>query len=234
MKTPQSEKGSTLLVLCIILVCTIITAIGYVLWSQYQNPTAENTTNSSQIVNQSKSEPIKPEIEYETFATDSHGVSFQYPKEWKIEQTYSDDSYAYTRSYHVRIDNKTALGLTTGNQGLGGRCEEPQVQTNTVLESQLVDIQAKKPVYLSYIVQPQDDGTYMGVYGLTDYFTEAKEYTGCSNTFYMVFESTNKDLLLIGFNGSASFPTIQEAKDFIKTDKYKEIIKALKSLKYNS
>lgn len=234
MKTTQSEKGSILAVVTIILACAVIAALGYVFWSQYLNPTTDNTPSSTQVVSQSENKPIKPEIEYVTFSTDSHGVSFQHPKEWSIAQTYSDDSYAYTRSYHMKIDNETALGLTTGGQGLGGRCEESQVKTNTVLETQLVDIQGKKPVYLSYIIQMQDDGSYMGAYGLTDYFTEVKAYTGCSNTFYMVFESTNKDLLLIGFNGSAHFPTIQEAKDFITTDKYNEITKALKSLKYNS
>jgi hypothetical protein len=230
MNRIKSQQGSAFVIIIIILAIIVITVLGFIFWQNFIQ-TKETQTPASETNTQQES----PEVVYKTFTTDKHNVAFQYPESWTVEETYSDDRFLtlYSRTYTIETDTGNEFKLSMGSQGIGGTCGESDLRSRHVLEAEPVDVEAKESAFLSYIVYEDEEGNYVGRYGLTDVFKEVKDYQGCPNTFYVFIKSTNSELALMGFGGSKEFSSFDNAKQFMNTDDYKAIKKAISSLTYD-
>jgi len=234
MNNLTSQRGSAHVIIIVIVSLLVLGAVGYVFWNNFIRSKDEVVSQAtSTTTTDTPTVDTKNELAYKTFTTDRYNVSFEHPETWGVAQTTSDDSYAYVRSYDVKVSEDAQLSLSTGGQ-VGGTCEESDRLTYDVVSAKAVDVKANQPVYISYVVYPNADGTYSGTYGLTSFYTEIKSSTGCPNTFYLFISSVNANLKIMAFGGTNMFATVGAAKDFVKTDTFKVIEKVLGSLKYDS
>lgn len=254
MKTQKHSGAAHLIIVTIILAIGLVGAVGYVAWDKLVNEPNSNSvaednslsTNDEKkpIENINNDEVLDPYEGWKTYKTDQYNISFKYPSDWTVgNPKYINKDYPYvSRSVEIKnIHNDVVANLTLGVSGLGGVCGDI-LPTYSVLETEAVDIKSQKPVTLSFITMESNryQGKYDVHYGLTDVYTKKGDFKGCM--IYILYNSGITGIkglendYSINFGTSISSPptfdSLQDAKEYLKSDEYVKVKKMIKSLTY--
>lgn len=235
--------GRVRIILVAVLVVALLGALGLGFWQKQQSTeenrraaedskakqTAKTTTPKEEL---KEEETASKESAYKTFTTDTHPISFTYPGTWKVEKLQSNEQYALSRSVTVTTDQGNKLSFSIGGQGLGGTCGAVS-PTRRTIEVTPTTLKTEKPTALSFTLTQRPDGSYIATYGLTDTYTTVGETNVCDNMFNYAFDSGAQAYLLMGFRGTKTFASLDEAKSFVSSSEYAAIKKTMLTLTYS-
>lgn len=259
MDKHKSQSGfAHLMILVIILVLALIGALGFVYWQNFiQEKDDSSITPTSSDTSNDTSNGTEVAVEYKTYTTGIHNVSFQYPSNWTLGELSKpwQGENDWNRSMNIKNDSGEVVAeLVLGVSGLGGTCSgiaEEDLPAYSVIDSEPSSVKADKPVVMSFIVSPttvskesssQISGAYYAYYGLSDTYNEIGDF-GHVCLFYNMFEA-KIDPDTGGHGYSISFGTgvisgnrkyftsLDDAKKYIASDEYKAIKKMILSLTY--
>lgn len=243
MNRNKLQTGSAHIVVVIILIIAMVGSLGFIFYQNFITKNADKKAESSSGTSKSNSDTNDDsEITYKTFTDSKYNISFQYPGTWTLgepEYNRSTDPY-YNRTMDVFNENgETVASLAIGVSGLGGTCDEGYAYT--VLDAEDSSIKAPNKVSFSFAVISDNDGNYFGHFGLTEKYTKVEESVACIATFYYLFDSSvgkdewGNDIEISFGDGiiqTKKFSSIENAKQYMESDEYKEIKKMILSLSY--
>ena len=231
IKNAQKQRGSTHVVIIIILVLALLGVLGFIFWQNFVNKNEPSGTSGTATSGEG-GVAVKP-VTYKTYTTDVYGFSFEYPDTWTLsDPKSSDEEFGVQRSITVNTAEGNKVVLDIGIRGIGGTCDMEYADTYKVIDTTTTSIPGTKPVNFSLTLQPNDDGTFDGYFGLTNHYVTVGDTRVCSNVFYYLFSPTNNDFGLISFRGIKSFSTVEAASAYTESDEYRAIKKMVSSLKY--
>jgi len=227
IKNSLRQKGSAHVVIIVILVAVLLTVLGFVFW---QNFIKKDGISQPTPVSNSTEETIKP-VAYKKYVSDIYDASFQYPDTWSVGDSVNNDQEGnISRSTTVTTAGGSKVDFVFGINGLGGTCDVQE--TYKTIDTSSTTIPGNKAVNFSFTLQPNQDGSFNGYYGLTDYHTTIGDVQVCANTFNYVFSPTETEYGLIHFTAEKSFADLSAANTYMASDEYREIKKMITSLSY--
>lgn len=244
MKQQKTQSGfAHLVIITVVLALAVVGLLGFVF---YQNFIVKKDDQVAKAPEVSQDKDTKQATTYKTYTDSLYNASFKYPEKWTLgtlEVPTSDDPH-YNRFIDIKNEDGNVIAkLILGVSGIGGTCMgengEEVLNTLTVLDSTLSSIKTNKPVSMILSLFPDIKGGYNASYSLTDEYNSVGEYKVCM--YYSLFKSNLKDsygnYYLISFGSGFStnskhFASLDDAKEYIKSDEYKEIKKMLLSLTF--
>lgn len=229
VKNSSKQTGSVFVAIIIILVIAIGSVTGFIFWQNFMSGQKQDIQTAQTTAKVQQTPP--KQVTYKTYQTDTHPVSFSYPDTWKVENVQSDNQYFF-RSANITTDQGNIVSFSVGGDGLGGTCGGSNIPIRSTVDVTSTTLKTPKLTTLSFTVTHLTDGSYDATYGLTDEYTQLNDTETCDNTFYYFADTGNDIYHLIGFKGTKHFATLDDAKNFVKSDEYAAIKKMILSLNY--
>ncbi len=256
MKTNQSESGSVHLIITVVLVVTLLGALGFIFWQNVINADSNKKNDVAKTDQQSKTS-TSPLIQY---CSGGEKLCFDYPGGWSVSKLTSDSrEKGYTGDDLVvqDVNSNVVLTLHSGIDGLGGACPEEDQAPTYILDStkipkmtgfkseySLDTLQVARAIYKNY-----ETGKYVAalyVTGEEDY-TKAQTLSSCGIILSQFIPGRNALLsseanaghgaFEFGYTGSGrlkstEYDTVDAAKKAHTSPAYTQAALILSSLRY--
>jgi hypothetical protein len=235
----NSQKGSAHVIIITVLVAALIGALGFVFWQNFINKSPADSNVKTGVAAKQKTQATAT---YQTFTLDALGISFQYPQGWtvttKFDGSATDEYGNKLLEVDVADEQGAKVAALQNPTGLGGMCDPSDTNTYETLEAVKTDLDTPEPVAVALTAMKAEDGSYGVHYGLTDAYATTGSGEGCFNVFYYAFDPGDKFPLGRGLafgndiTATARFANIQQVKTFMASEKYENIKRMVRSLKY--
>lgn len=235
MNKKQSQSGSIHLIIVIVLVVTLIGALGFIFWQNFMQPKTSDTNSST-----TASTATVSDITYKKYTTTGkYSVSFNYPSAWTIVNTNNSDAPYYGRVEEIKNTEgkKVAEFGVVSAWGVGGTCDGDSLTSYNVMESSLTKFIGVKDVYFSSMIITNSDGTYSVKYGLNDMYKELGPESACVIAMSYAAAGPLADMGVVfadslGAHMEIKFNNYSDAVNSLNSDEYKEIKKMILSISY--
>ena len=238
MKKQQGHAGLTVI---IIIMLIILGVLGYLF---YKNMLPKE----QQVGIDRAGESSQKAAETKEFRSKEHDITFHYPSDWTVEETFDDGNTAEWYASTVKVfdaNHKELAMLGTGGQ-YGGACDEnaaPFINISTIIKDPL-DLEGVGKTNFGYTIVKLGEDNYRIAFGLAKdviAFGDSSVQCPAMAVNYNYIASSNLQVLggimfgqwyNEGDNGvkHQSFTTLGEAKAYAKSDEFGKIKTMISSL----